>query len=938
VTTPAEQPTSGLGYLPGLDGIRAFALMPVLLFHAGFAWVPGAMFGLSTFFTMSGYLITSLLIEEHKGTGGIGLGEFWRRRFRRLLPASLLAMLLAIAFGIFAADAVQRAELGGDIAASLAYVANWWFIGTGQSYADLFAEPSPLLHIWSLAVEEQFYLVLPLLAWVFLRRRSAAVPLRKLLIGFGAVVAVIWAATTALPFIFDISDDFFYYATPTRLPEMLAGVGLALIFAPGTRRRALSSARLAPAATVGGLAAVAVMVWLWANVGLGTPWVYRGGFAAFSLVSIVLILAMHNPHTILTKALTIPPMLHLGRISYGVYLFHWPIFLWITPLRTGLDGWPLFALRMAVVLALAEASFRLVETPIRRTGRLFVAGAWRPLGRLAPVAIAALVVGGVLTSVTAPEPTIDLARSEANLVELNEELTTPPTTLALNDVLDDTDDTELDIEALESLLPLEPPPLRASVFGDSSALMSTLGVGRWASQQPDAQYAFGASMVGCGLQRSGDKYFSAERIESLNEWCARWPVYWQQRARASQPNTAYVQVGPWELIDRRQGDSEEFIGPGDPGWDDLVLEDMLTAVDTLNGEGAFVAWATAPVPNANLKPSQAIGPDRFFGDMDNLAPERFAAYNELVAQLPALRPGRVAVVDLAGWHAAQGDRDLTLRPDGVHVGDDGSVEVANEFLGPELQRLFREAWTDGEARRMTAEAIVSWQQQPGLQEWQPGEPVRVVVWSTGQADDIAAAIEARSDIPTDVVVVSEPQCGIVRTNLRRTSAGVETVDPACFDRDALAAAVDEHQPHLVLFGPGIFELADHMPFFERELWVFPGEPFGELWLTDEMGVLVDELRATGAMIGLINVDPAVGPAVGVANPGERVSALNIVVRHLTEAPARQEWITLVDVSQGGGPGPGVSLTLDRVIAALTSAQDSSPTGTPNGTPNGQENP
>ncbi len=302
-TAPPDAPSSanspGSAIKPGLDGLRGLMLMPVLLFHSGFMFARGAMFGLSTFFTLSGYLITTLLIEERRKHGTIALGNFWKRRFRRLLPASLLAMALAIAFAVFAGDTTQRAEVGGDVVASLGYVANWWFLISGQSYFDLFSGPSPLLHIWSLAVEEQFYMVLPLVAWGLLRHRS--------LTWFTTVIVVSMVVTTSLPLVFNLSDDWIYYSTPTRLPEMLAGVLLAVVLATGNRRSILTRPGSTIPTAIAGGAALAVMVWLWHNVGLDTPWVYRGGFAAFSLVSIVLIMAVHNRSSPVTRAITVAP-------------------------------------------------------------------------------------------------------------------------------------------------------------------------------------------------------------------------------------------------------------------------------------------------------------------------------------------------------------------------------------------------------------------------------------------------------------------------------------------------------------------------------------------------------------------------------------------------------------------------------------------------------
>ena len=149
-------------YRPGLDGLRGLSVAAVLAFHGGFSWAVGGYLGVSVFFTLSGFLITSLLLAEHDRKGHVALRHFWGRRFRRLLPASLLALVGIGVFGLTVATAEQAERLGGDIAAAVAYVANWRFIFGGTSYGDLFAEPTPVLHFWSLAIEEQFYLVYPL--------------------------------------------------------------------------------------------------------------------------------------------------------------------------------------------------------------------------------------------------------------------------------------------------------------------------------------------------------------------------------------------------------------------------------------------------------------------------------------------------------------------------------------------------------------------------------------------------------------------------------------------------------------------------------------------------------------------------------------------------------------------------------------------------------
>ncbi len=871
-TTNAPQQLR-LGHQPGLDGLRGLMLMPVLLFHSGFMFARGAMFGLSTFFTLSGYLITTLLIEERRKNGTIGLGNFWRRRFRRLLPASLLAMALAIAYAVFAGDPSQRAAVGGDVAASLGYVANWWFLVSGQSYFDLFSGPSPLLHIWSLAVEEQFYMVLPLVAWGLLRRHS--------LVWFTVAIAVTMAITTSLPLVFNLSDDWVYYSTPTRLPEMLAGVLLAVVLATGNRRSLLTRPGATIPAAVAGAAAVAMMAWLWHNVGLDTPWVYRGGFAAFSLVSIVLIMSVHNRSSPVTRAITIAPLLYLGRISYGVYLFHWPLFLWINPQRTGLDDWPLFIVRMAVVLALAIASFHLIEDPIRRTGRLPVAGVLRPMGRVAPVAIAAVVAVGLLASATSPPPAGDLAAAERSLNDTGWTFTAPPTPLLITD--------STDPDAIYAALPERRQSLRMASFGDSTGLMTGIGLGVWAESQPDLTTVPGAGIMGCGLSRGGDRLFAAGRVEPTSGQCAAWPALWRNQARSHSPDIGVVQVGLWDILPRQLEPGGPFRAPGDPVFDATVLDEMVAAVDLLNAEGTYVVWTTAPTPNDRLDAGT------HFAGPESLAASRFERFNELIAELPALRPGGVSVVDTASWVTARAD-DTTLRPDGIHLSDDGATTVATEFLGPEALRLHQLAWADGSARRVMANAIAARNDLPPLQ---PADAtVRILVYSDERAGELSTVLDqwqVRTATSADIVVVAPQDCGIAGTHQRRDESGTTTTDDRCRQRTDFTTALADHRPHVVVLAPGAWENAQHKPFADSTEWQQPYEFIGALWIQDRFGTAADEARAAGARVVFASVNDASLPwRPRTDEVLDRSAAINVSMGTVTNALARLGWLTMID--------------------------------------------
>ena len=384
--------TTGVGAgtrVSAFDGLRGLAVVAVLLFHAEVSGSSGGFLGVSAFFTLSGFLITSLLLSEQRRSRGIGLRRFWAARARRLLPAAFAALALVVVFGALAADADQVRDLRGDVFGALGYVANWHFIIDGRAYGALFAQPSPVVHFWSLAIEEQFYVVFPLLLLVGCKVfRGRLWPLATCITA--AIIASI-ALSCALA-----SDmNRVYYGTDTRAAELLIGALLAIVCTtwsgPRTRtgRVALSAA---------GFGALASMIFWWCTVHQDDQWLYRGGFALHALLTALVIAAACAP-TLNARLLAFAPLVALGRISYGVYLFHWPIFLWLSPERTGWSFAPLLALRLATTLALALLSFHFLEEPIRRGASL--RRAWP---RLLTPAIAFVLVIGVLAVTASPPP------------------------------------------------------------------------------------------------------------------------------------------------------------------------------------------------------------------------------------------------------------------------------------------------------------------------------------------------------------------------------------------------------------------------------------------------------------------------------------------------------------------------------------------------------
>jgi peptidoglycan/LPS O-acetylase OafA/YrhL len=346
-----------LPHVGALDGLRAVSLIAVLLYHGGFGWAKGGFLGVSTFFTLSGFLITSLLLVENHQNGRISLRRFWSARARRLLPAALVALLLVTAFALLAATPTQITGLRGDLLSVFGIGTNWRLALTGRDYGAYLSTSSPVQHVWSLAVEEQFYLVLPLL--VVLAARGSSRPQRRLAL-FAGVLGLASTVALVLSVPADGNTTFPYYATHTRAAELLAGVFLACTV------HNLAQWRWRPYVVPAlGVLAAGALVFFWAWADQASPALYRGGITAYTLASVGVIIAALQRGPVRTM-LEVPALQWLGRISYGAYLYHWPLFLWITEDRIGVGGAPLFAVRVAMTIGVATLSAAVLEVPIRK--------------------------------------------------------------------------------------------------------------------------------------------------------------------------------------------------------------------------------------------------------------------------------------------------------------------------------------------------------------------------------------------------------------------------------------------------------------------------------------------------------------------------------------------------------------------------------------------
>ena len=381
---------SRVPYLPGLDGMRALAVVAVMVYHANSDWLHGGFLGVEVFFIISGYLITLLLIAEHEKSDTVSLGQFWLRRARRLLPALFTMMIaLAVYCSLFARD--ELGKLRGDVLAGTVYVSNWYQIWIGAGYTKQ-NEMAPLRHLWSLAVEEQFYVFWPLVMVAVLRLGRRKLPVVGLWL-FGVALAITAAVAVlyhpgsigecdATPeAYFQIAGrcmskmDTLYLSTPTRMSGILLGAGMAMWWRPVALVRGpmRTKGRLLDGGALVGLAVLAGLMWVIHLSEVETDagqvagrLLFQGGFLLTGLATLAVIAAVTHPRAIMGKLLGNPVLNWVGTRSYGLYLYHWPIYEIIRK-EAGIKlDVAQFGIAMVATVVITEASFRYIETPVRK--------------------------------------------------------------------------------------------------------------------------------------------------------------------------------------------------------------------------------------------------------------------------------------------------------------------------------------------------------------------------------------------------------------------------------------------------------------------------------------------------------------------------------------------------------------------------------------------
>jgi peptidoglycan/LPS O-acetylase OafA/YrhL len=372
----------GERYMPGLDGLRAIAVLGVILYHLEFEWAEGGLLGVGVFFTLSGYLITDILLNQ-VNRGGIKLRSFWLARARRLLPALFLMLIVVMAW-VTVIGPHQPGDFRSAALSAVGYFNNWWLVFHDVSYFERFAPPSPLNHLWSLSVEEQFYIFWPFLLMLGIRvvpEVKNTTGVRPRLASAALIAALCSGILMAILYSPSLDPSRVYYGTDTRALELLAGAALAMVW-PSRRLQARISAqarRTIDMAGVAGLLVIGLMFWQSSEF---SPFLYRGGFALLALASVLAVAALAHPASRLGPIVGCKPMRWIGQRSYGIYLWTLPIIVLTTPV--GAQGPDLLRaiLQVTAIMAVAELSWRYVEDPIRHgaLGRLWAqwkAGRWR---------------------------------------------------------------------------------------------------------------------------------------------------------------------------------------------------------------------------------------------------------------------------------------------------------------------------------------------------------------------------------------------------------------------------------------------------------------------------------------------------------------------------------------------------------------------------------
>lgn len=642
-------------HMPALDGARGiFVILGPVIYHLRPDLLPGGVLSLDLFFVLSSFLIIRLLLAEWDRSGTINMKAYAGRRARRLLPALIPTLgVLAVYLAVFGTPSIVNKWAAG-IASSLTYMMNWFEIWRGNSYWDAQTAESPVRHLWSFAVEEQFYLFAPLFLIFCLRRFQARAGRIMLWVsGVATLASAAWMSHLYVP---DTDPSRVYYGTDTRAHTIFIGIILAILvhlWGP------IRTAKGRVAANVAGVLSVLVFSVMLVKVGGQSNWMFEyGGFVLVSLLSCGVVFACAQPTSWIHPIFANPVAMGIGVMSYGVYLFHQPINLLLTSDRAHLGGWPLDLLRFGLTLALAYVSFHFYERRMAKS-HLFDGAkglAWS-LGGIAAV------LGILLFSV----------------------LRVPSSSVTQQIVIGE-DATSSGPPVFEGL-PLVDRPLRVLVVGDSVMAQIGAQLTRYAVDHPEELVVLNKARIGCGISQASEQRYTdpdgTERQGPTDPICATWPtkvspndlgdpnqLAWPTAVEWFVPDVVLMYPSPWDATDRKIPEiGTDWTFPGEPPYDEYLSTQFKTGITDLTKGGAQLLWLTAP----------ELGGGR--SDQVQSSPARIARINELYQQVVGEANVDNRKVDYAEWLGPVGsEHETAAREDGVHLSPDALAEFTDRLL------------------------------------------------------------------------------------------------------------------------------------------------------------------------------------------------------------------------------------------------------------------
>jgi peptidoglycan/LPS O-acetylase OafA/YrhL len=667
----ATRSATGTQRVVAFDGFRGIGLLLIMGFHFGVAGMPGGFVGVDAFYVLSGYLITGLLLGEWARAARIKLGAFWLRRARRLLPALLVVLIVVTLVVRFAYPAGLYPNLRWADLSALFYFSNWWQIADSGNYFVATGAVSPLTHTWSLAVEEQFYLLWPLVVLAVLHVGKKFDRGIELLLGVS--LAGVIASATEMFWLYGPRANItrLYFGTDTHAQSILVGAVLACVLTLVQRRRGEDGmapvARSTPARvawTVVGLAGFAGTLALTYTLSGTATFAYRGGFLLSALSAAAIILgAVCVTGGPIARVLSVRPLVWMGTVSYGAYLWHYPVFIELDSSRTGTGGASLLAIRMVATFALAAASYYLVERPVMED--VF----WKSVKATGPAFIAmtvtvAVVVAGTTSVASAGVSTTVPVRSTMS-IPLGER------------------------QALESAGAFSTDPIRFLLVGDSLAVTAGLGLVRGSVVNFGVR-VINKGVLGCDLDNL-DAVSSGQRDIPVSD-CRNWRSLWTHQVEQFHPEVVGFLAGRWDITDHLL--HGQVVTIDQPAWNQHLTEEMDKVVGVLSSRRARVVLFTMPY----IAPPQEAPDGSIYPENRN---SRVDEYNQILRRVAARHPGTVTVVDLnvvldPSGHFQTVVDGVTVRwADGIHVSKAGG-QWAEQYILPTVAQLGLDARAAGQ--------------------------------------------------------------------------------------------------------------------------------------------------------------------------------------------------------------------------------------------------